>query len=264
MTDLTPLQQGIKDAIELHPNKPDEWIAQYVYEDMNPGQSWEEAGRKSPTATYVAKRRRRHSKENQPPQIEVEMPEFLFTPADEESDDEEQEEFDPLSSLDEAEGEEPQEDASQGKPVSASIQAAMYDVSVDDVSTIIGLPFNKLAKYTGYDGWRLDPADPDDAKFIELSHRMGYKYLPDILERYGLEVMWSITALGFFGDRIVGYKKHRAEKQGSIEEQLKKEAPPEPEPEPEAPAEPEPEKPKPKPGQLAAGEDEFTRRHKAR
>jgi len=258
MKELTPLQQAIKDAITLHPNKEDEWIAQYVYEEMNPGQSWEQDGKKSPTATYVTKRRRRQAAETQTPIIEVEVPEFLFEPPEEP---EEAEEFDPLSILDEV-GEEDQPE----KPVSAAITAAAYDISVDDVSTIIGLPFNKLAKYTGYDGWRLDPEDPDDAKFIELSHRMGYKYLPDILAKYGLEVMWSITALGFFGDRIVGYRHYRAEKVGTIEEQLKQEPKPEPQPKPETPASeiPVKEAPQPKEGQLAQGEDEFTRRHLAR
>jgi len=258
---LTPLQQAIKDAIDQHPNQDDEWIARYVYSQQTgePMETWEGRG---PSTTYVAERRRKEEADAQPPIVEVEMPSFLFEPEQETDEDED---YDPLAYIEELDEEEP---AEPEKPVTRAMADTMYTVTEDDALTLIGLPFNKLAKYTGYDGWRLDPRDPDDAKFIQLSHKMGHKYLPDVLANYGLEIMWTITALGFFGDRIVGYRQYRADKAGTIEQQLRKEEPqPEPEPEPETPQEETGEQEGPAlphvEGLIARGQDEFLRRQRS-
>jgi len=254
MSELTELQQAIKTVVDQNPGWDDEQVAKAAFSTLNPGESWEGRG---PTTTYVQKLRRRFARESRQPTIEVEIPEFLFTtPEEDEETEPEDEEFDPFEGLD-LEPEQP-------TPTKA---APAYDTTVDftddDLNAIIGLPFSKLAAYTGYPGWRLDPTDPDDARFIHLTNKMAHKHVPDILDKYGLEVLWSISLIGFLGERMAGHRRHKAERSTALKKaQAEKEKPqeaPEPEPTPEPQAPPEPQL---KPGELAVGEEEFRRRLK--
>lgn len=211
---LTPLQADIKEALEQHPDEDDEQIARRVWSKNHPGEPYPN---KEPSVVYVSGRRAVHSQEKPAaPSFNVELPtDFFNIPDEDDEPDEEADEFDPFNILSDEDTDEP------------TTPPPLLDVDSEDIEFLVQYPFIILGKTTGWAGWELDPRDKADAKFIKVSAKMAEKYAPDILARYGLEVMFTVSALGFGATRIKGYREYR-ESQASAVQQAQSQQPAKP------------------------------------
>jgi len=246
--DLTPLQASIKAAINEHPEYDDRQIAEIVWNLSNPE---EEYSGSSPTPGYVGKLRKRFDIEAQPPTFFV-SPEDIPEPIDEEEEIEEEEI--PFEEAFTHELEFPEEDE---KP-------EIEGLNVDDTQFLVTFTFDKFADWSGWEGWRFSTdskgrlIDKNERRFIELTNKMAYKYLPDILGNYFLEVMFCYTGLMIVGSKAAGYMKYRKAQQ-PISKKAQEEQPQQPPAEAPASEIPETETP-PTMGEKALGEDRFTAR----
>ena len=200
---LTPLQRQIYEVMRENPDMPDEMIAEIVFKKNHPD---EEYKGKNPTAYYVGRLRKRFQflseKVKGKPLIEVEKEEV----------EEEEEELG-----EEEIGEEEVEEAEEEE----------YKPSLlSNYKFIIQFTFDRIAQFTGWDGWRLDPNDPNDSKFIDLTAQIIDKYSPTVVEKWGLELIWGYTALMTLLPRIQQYRQWRksrslikkAEEEGKLKE----------------------------------------------
>ena len=203
---LTPLQQDINDAIEKNPSSDDRTIAQIVFLKNHPGEKWEG---KDPSFQYVMKLRKRIAILSRPPEIKVEKEKPVEIP------------------------EIPEEE--KEKPISEQFAPPLEEVEEkpqveglepEDVSFIVTFTFDKIAEWTNYQGWRLDPKNRNDQRFLDLTAKMIDKYSPQILSEYFLEFMFCYTAIMTIAPKVKGYMDQRKKKEPIIKE-------PEKTPEPE-------------------------------
>jgi len=270
MSELTELQRAIKETIEAHPYESDDHqIAKLTFERLNPD---EEYAGKNPSKTYIGKVRKKIKTAAEPPTFTIETPpepviepeptdpgtdENLEIPY-EEAEPSEAGDFIAIPSFDE-EVEVPKPETEKDRlKKEAEIKA-----NLDDVGWLIQLPFEKMADFTGYEGWRLDEKGKEEKRFFRYSKAILDRYAPDLLYKYFLEVLFCATLAGIISTRYKGWREYKEAHQprkdinATIIREAEQEAP-EPEIiEPEAPAETPP---SPVMGELALGEDEMKRR----
>lgn len=197
--DKTPLQRAIKEAIEKHPTLDDKEIAQIAFESRYPDEKYEGT---NPTHAYVAQQRRRIEIAGEPPEFIVEPPE---EPEIEYEFEEPEEPEIPFAEEFEPEIEEPY-------PVEVE---PIEGFTRDDTDFVLCFTFDKIADWTGYDGWRFKTdeqgrlIDKNERRFAGLTHRMAEKYLPDILEQYFMEFMFCYTGIMLVGSKAKGYMDWR-------------------------------------------------------
>lgn len=183
----TPLQQEIRRAIDANPSLDDQQIADIVVK---------EDGR-HPTMLYVQRRRRILEREKQSPRIEVEGEPPPET--EEGRIREEAEAFEP-----------PLEQAPKPLPEGAE------DL---DLAFMVEFTFDKLAEFTSWEGWRLDPKkNKSDEQFLIYCRLMIDKYAPNIMANYALELLFSYTAIMIVGGKVKGYQDYMKTKAPKKEE----------------------------------------------
>jgi len=245
MTTKTELQQNIKDAIQANPDSDDKEIARIVYSKNHPGEEYKKGS--SPSPQYVAKIRGRISYESRAPEIEVtgeQIPEPPTTDA-------------------EPEPEEPPYTPESYTLPTEETPTKTTEPSLFEGEEIVRVGFDGVAAFTNWSGWKLDPKDATDKKFMQASARMMEKHAPGAISQFGDEIMFVVSAASSVGPRIRDYKKHLDSEKPII--------PPLPSPIPTGPESkiPPTETPSPNPtettkaideGPRSIGDDQFKRR----
>jgi len=251
------LKERIEEKIQQHPQADDLEIAKMVYHDDHPG---EEYPSKAPSVQHVGRTRRKMKAMAGSPEFEVE---HVEEPVYQEPDEDEGPPIEepPFSeTFEPPEIEAPEEEPNQYVPGPRG----------DEVAFMLVFTFDKLADWTGWEGWRFTTddqgqlTDPNERRFAELTQQMADKYLPEILDQYMLEIMFCYAAVMLIGGRTIEYGRWRKAQQHPVKEVkstatvVESEQPPDLEisPEEEAPAttNAESEREPLRPGELAYGE----------
>jgi len=147
-TGLTPLQADIKEAIEEHPTLEDIEIAEIVFNKRYPD---EEYMGKDPSKTYVGKMRKRQAAKAKAPDFFIEEPEEPITYTAEEPETETEPEIEiPFHEAFEP----PSEEELDPELEPEEFEPTIDGFTDDDAEFILTFTFDKIADWTGYDGWR--------------------------------------------------------------------------------------------------------------
>jgi len=255
------LKERIEEKIQAHPQADDLEIAKMIYQDDHPG---EEYPGKAPSVQHVGRTRRKMQAMAGPPEFEVEhVEEPVYLEPDE---DEPPIEEPPFSE----EFEPPEIEVPEVEP-----KDDIPGFTGDDTAFLLTFTFDRIADWTGWDGWRFTTddqgrlTDPNERRFADLTQRMADKYLPDIMDQYFLEIMFCYTGVMLIGGRTIEYGRWKKEQRPGPRKPVEStvvelETPPEPEisdaEEPQATTNAEPEREPLRPGQLAHGEDQLKKR----
>jgi len=211
------------------------------------------AGKLDCSKQYVFRMIKKREADGVPPQIQVEpQPPEIQTEGSEESADIESE----VTSPDKDEI--PEDVFTEPDKKQTEQQSIDQIVSVENVGTLIGVPFRLVAIFTDFSGWEL--TDQEKTRLSPMAKQLLLKYLPEIMTKYFAEVVFAVVLLEVVGEKGKKWRAAQKETQAQAEVETKAKAeverkeaglkqvtPPAPEaPTPEAPASQEPTKPKTK------------------
>lgn len=117
-----------------------------------------------------------------------------------------------------------------GEPVprAAPVTDQPAGIEMETIQPMVNFIFAKIGDMTGFDGWKLTPQE--SVMFCQPLTVVINKYIPQVMEQYGAELMLAIAAITIIGGKLLSYRAWQKEQEPMIP---KPEEKPEPKPEPE-------------------------------